>query len=190
MTRALNSPYEVSGAAHLPKADGRPNTILRLEGPVPSVETRSVALREELRPFGTADSLGDDESLKLWRGVRDAASLVPGEGAIWRVSLAPTDAPGFLAKVRDALAVEYLLDWGGGLVWLAVRSGDDGGAHVIRATLGGRGHATLVRAPPALRATVPVFEPLSPAVAALTARVKDSFDPKHILNRGRLQSDF
>ncbi|MDE1931788.1 MAG: hypothetical protein KGI43_09525, partial [Alphaproteobacteria bacterium] len=62
----------------------------------------------------------------------------------------------------------------------------DGGATPIRAALGGQGHATLIRAPAALRAAVPVFEPLAPAVAALSARVKDSFDPKRVLNRGRL----
>ena len=53
----------------------------------------------------------------------------------------------------------------------------------------GQGHATLIRGPAALRNAVPVFEPLAPAVAALTARVKDGFDPKRILNRGRLYPD-
>jgi glycolate dehydrogenase FAD-binding subunit len=189
MTHALNAPHELSGAAHLPKRGGRPCTLLRLEGPVPSVEARAAALRDELRPFGPADILGDDESVKLWLAVRDATPLVAGEGAVWRVSLAPTAAPAFLAALRDALAIDYLLDWGGGLVWLAIGGADDGGAGAIRAALGGNGHATLVRAPPAVRAAVPVFEPLALAVAALTARVKDSFDPKRILNRGRMYPD-
>jgi len=189
MTHGLNSPHEVSGAAHRPRLDGRPRTILRVEGPVPSVEARSAALRDELKPFGTAEILGDADSVKLWAAVRDAEPLAAGDRTIWRVSLAPTAAPGFLAAVRGTLDVDYLLDWGGGLVWLAVQGAEDGGTGVIRAALGGRGHATLIRAPLALRATVPVFEPLAPAVAALTARVKDSFDPKRILNRGRLYAE-
>ena len=50
----------------------------------------------------------------------------------------------------------------------------------------GTGHATLIKASPALRRAVPVFEPQAPALAALSRRVKDAFDPKHILNPGRM----
>jgi len=186
MTHGLNSPHELSGAAHLPKVDGRARTILRVEGPVPSVEARAQALRDELRPFGVAEIVGDADSIQLWTAVRDAQPLLAGERDVWRVSLAPTAAPVFLGAVRAALEVDYFLDWGGGLVWLAVQGADDGRAGPIRAALRGQGHATCVRAPTALRASVPVFEPLPPALAALSARVKDSFDPKRILNRGRL----
>ncbi len=48
------------------------------------------------------------------------------------------------------------------------------------------GHATLIRAPAAIRAAVAVFEPQDEGVAALTRRVKDSFDPKGVLNPGRM----
>ena len=43
-----------------------------------------------------------------------------------------------------------------------------------------------IRAPAALRAAVDVFEPQAAAVAALTKRVKDNFDPKGVLNPGRM----
>jgi glycolate oxidase FAD binding subunit len=48
------------------------------------------------------------------------------------------------------------------------------------------GHATLIRAPDALRARVDVFEPLNPALASLTRRVKASFDPDGLFNFGRM----
>ena len=44
----------------------------------------------------------------------------------------------------------------------------------------------LVRAPDAVRASVPVFHPQAPALAALAARVKESFDPKGLFNPGRM----
>jgi glycolate oxidase FAD binding subunit len=90
--------------------------------------------------------------------------------------------------VGRVLDLRYFLDCGGGLVWLAVAGAQDGGAAAIRAALAG-GHATLIRAPDALRLAVPVFQPQASAVAALTARVKDSFDPKRILNRRRMYAE-
>jgi glycolate oxidase FAD binding subunit len=48
------------------------------------------------------------------------------------------------------------------------------------------GHALLMRAPVALRAAVPVFQPQPPPLAALSERVKDSFDPRRVLNPGRM----
>jgi glycolate oxidase FAD binding subunit len=43
-----------------------------------------------------------------------------------------------------------------------------------------------MRAPAAIRAAVAVFEPQDEGVAALSRRVKESFDPKRILNPGRM----
>ncbi|MBP2302370.1 FAD-binding protein [Azospirillum picis] len=79
---ALRSPYEVSGAAHLPAGiaarsgvpalarAGGAVTLVRLEGFGPSVAARVAMLRPELR----ADAvIGREESLAAWREVRDAA---------------------------------------------------------------------------------------------------------------------
>ena len=40
--------------------------------------------------------------------------------------------------------------------------------------------------PTSVRAAVDVFEPEAPGVAALSKRVKESFDPKGVLNPGRM----
>ena len=48
------------------------------------------------------------------------------------------------------------------------------------------GHATLVRAPAALRASVAPFGAEADALAALTRRVKESFDPQGVLGPGRM----
>jgi len=70
------------------------------------------------------------------------------------------------------------------------RSGEDGGAAVIRTAIARvGGHATLVRGADALRAVVPVFQPQPPALAALSRRVKESFDPRRILNRARMYAE-
>ena len=78
-------------------------------------------------------------------------------------------------------------DWAGGLIWLTIEAAADAGAALIHRavrTLGG--HATLIRAPTSVRATIDVFAPQDPALAALTKRVKESFDPQGVLNPGRM----
>jgi glycolate oxidase FAD binding subunit len=94
-----------------------------------------------------------------------------------------------MANVARTMDVSGFYDWGGGLLWLAVAPNGDGGAAAVRKALGGSGHATLIRAPATLRAEVPVFEPQPAPLAALSRRVKESFDPKHILNPGRMYRD-
>ena len=48
------------------------------------------------------------------------------------------------------------------------------------------GHAMLLRASEEVRRNVDVFHPQAPGIAALGERVRQSFDPKQILNRGRM----
>ena len=53
-----------------------------------------------------------------------------------------------------------------------------------------RGRRRLIRADDEIRARVGVFQPQAPALAALSRRVKESFDPAHILERGRLSAEY
>jgi glycolate oxidase FAD binding subunit len=199
MNAALNSPHEVSGAAHLPAAlaarsavphvagAGAAVTALRVEGPGPSVAYRCEALRRELAAYGASEELHSENSSSFWREIRDAEPLADEpERVIWRVSLPPANAPAVVRAIAAQCDVRYLLDWGGGLLWLAVSGSEDGGAAAIRAAHAVAGHATLLRGPEALRSAVAVFEPPAPALAALTGRVKESFDPRRVLNPGRM----
>jgi glycolate oxidase FAD binding subunit len=205
LDRALRSPYDVSGAAHLPDGlaarstvsalarAGGAVTMLRLEGFGPSVAARVAALREELRADAVLDA---PESRAAWREIRDVGCLGGvGEGQgggdagggdaphLWKLSVPPASGPSVVAAIRRTLAVEAYYDWGGGLVWLTAPPDS---AAAIRRAVGAQGHATLVRAPDEVRAVTAVFQPPPDPLMALTRRVKDSFDPKGVLNPGRL----
>jgi glycolate oxidase FAD binding subunit len=192
MTRALNSSNEVAGAAHLPAGGGGvtgPVTAMRIEGFVPSVTARVEALQTLIGAAGEVSTLTGDASAAFWASVRDVEAL--GDGPLWRLSVTPGRAAGIVGAIESGLSGAWLYDWGGGLAWYAPE-GDaaDAGAAVIRGALSanGGGHATLVRAPEETRRMVEVFEPQPAPLAALSNRVKESFDPRHILNPGRMYS--
>lgn len=178
LSAALGSPFDVTGAAHL--VGGR--TQVRLEGLAGAVAYRSKALQDG--PLAGFELVEGAASAAFWAEVRDVAPFAGTGAAVWKVSVKPGDAPGLLdslgARVSDAV-----LDWGGGLMWLAVPDTGDCGAEVLRgeiAKLGG--HATLVRARAETRAAVPVFQPEPAPIAALNRQIKAKFDPRGILNPG------
>ena len=142
-----------------------------------------------LKPYGAVSQSREAVSRALWRGVRDArpfgANGPSGPRPLWRVSVAP--ARGFELAALIEPSAQMFYDWAGGLIWIAPLPANDGGAiNVRKAVAAVGGHATLIRAPASVRAAVDVFEPQPGAVAALTKRVKDSFDPKGVLNPGRM----
>jgi len=185
MCAAMGSPHEVSGAAHV---EGR--TALRLEGVAPSVEARLRGLREALAATGAKmEELSTLESRAFWREVRDAAPLrATQDEIVWRISCPPIEGAGIVARIRARRPeAKAFYDWSGGLVWLAVPATADADHALVRGALGsGGGHATLIRAPETVRASVAVFHPQPPALAALAARIKEAFDPKRLFNPRRM----
>jgi glycolate oxidase FAD binding subunit len=190
MSLAMGSANDVSGAAHLPapvaasiQAEaGTALTALRLEGVAPSVAHRRRALEAALKSFGEITVLEEAASRAAWKAIRDVLAFANDDHALWRVSVAPVRGPAVVAAIGQG---EFLYDWAGGLIWAALPPADDSGAARLRAAVG-EGHATLVRAPAAVRAAVPVFQPQEAGLAALTRRVKESFDPKGLLGPGRM----
>jgi glycolate oxidase FAD binding subunit len=197
MALAMGSPAEVSGAAHLPETIAArigeaalppgAASLLRIEGFGPSVAYRIAHLRELFGSGAGLSELPAQSSKGLWRLIRDVTAFSDGsEKPVWRISMAPSEAHKMVMALRMESAVEAFYDWAGGLAWLRMEG--DPEAELLRRLVKrfGGGHATLVRASPAVRAALPVFEPQPPALAALSARLKEQFDPKGILNPGRM----
>jgi glycolate oxidase FAD binding subunit len=197
MAAALGSSAEVSSAAHLPEnvvgrvaggaLAGSPATLLRVEGVEPSVVYRIERLKTLFHPSAEFEEIGSDASRSLWREIRDCIPFADGtDRPVWRVSMAPSQGHKMVAALRMEAGADAFYDWQGGLIWLRMES--DPEAETIRRLLrrNGGGHATLVRAAVPWRVSVPVFEPQPPALAALSARLKKEFDPRNILNPGRM----
>jgi glycolate oxidase FAD binding subunit len=154
-------PLPLSGACY----DGE-RLYVRLSG-TPAGVTQAVA------------TLGGDvvEDTQCWQGLREQTlEHFATRAPLWRLSLPPATPP-------LALAGETLMDWGGALRWLK----SDARGEEIRATVAKvGGHATLYRNGDRGGA---VYHPLSGPLLSLHQRLKASFDPKGILNRGRMYED-
>jgi glycolate oxidase FAD binding subunit len=205
MTAALGSPFDVSGAAHVPNSAfqaaagelddlGSPRqavTLLRLEGIMASVAHRAAALARTLSPFGAAEILEDAASAAVWISVRDvrpfAASGALGAWPVWRIVCPPASGGALGDRLSRDTGGDVIYDWGGGLIWAALPPKPDAHAALVRARVDAvGGHATLIRASEELRRNVDVFHPQPAGLASLSERVRNSFDPKNILNRGRM----
>lgn len=181
MQAAMNGPFEVSGAAHLPAFAARarplraemPVTALRIEGFEASVAARVDGVSAALKGFGRADRLDAEHSREFWAQVREVEALAGDPRPIWRLSLPP--ASGW--RGPHALPGDALYDWAGGQAWLA----SDEPAEKVRAVaraLGG--HALCLRGREA-------FGAREGALGALQTRVKAAFDPLGVLNPGRME---
>ncbi|WP_375785305.1 FAD-binding protein [Bradyrhizobium sp. Pha-3] len=205
MTAALGSPFDVSGAAHLPgsalrsgtgalaglAASGQPVTLVRLEGISASAAHRAASLSQTLSSFGTVDSLADDASAAIWSALRDvvpfAANGALGAWPVWRIVCPPASGGVLGQALSRATGGDVIYDWGGGLIWAAVPPNADAQAALVRGQVEAvSGHATLIRATDDVRRAVDVFQPQPAGLAALGERVRASFDPRSVLNRGRM----
>ncbi|MGJ0397481.1 MAG: glycolate oxidase subunit GlcE [Methylocystis sp.] len=198
LRRATATPCEPSSLAMLPA--GAALTLdahaaaIRLEGPAISVTARRDDLAGRLVGDGVRfETLDESDSKALWRDLRDAAPIAAKAGQAWRMSIAPSESFAVIERIRRAGApiLAHFYDWAGGLIWLCVEAAPDAHAAAVRGAVDASGgHATLVRASEETRAAVDVFHPQPAPLAALTRRVKESFDPAHILERGRLRAEY
>ncbi|SDE62095.1 glycolate oxidase FAD binding subunit [Bradyrhizobium brasilense] len=205
MTAALGSPFDVSGAAHLPgsalrtgggalaglAASGQPVTLVRLEGISASAAHRAASLSQTLSSYGTVDSLVDDASAAIWSALRDvvpfAANGALAAWLVWRIVCPPVSGGALGQALSRATGGDVIYDWGGGLIWAALPPGADAQAALVRGQVEAiGGHATLIRAAEDVRRAVDVFQPQAAGLAALGERVRASFDPRSVLNRGRM----
>ena len=139
---------------------------LRLSGAPTALRAAAGILGGEALPAGAADD--------FWTAIREQTdSFFDGPEPLWRLALPSAATP-------LGLPGRQLIEWGGALRWL--KSGAGAGPIREAARCAG-GHATLFRAG---EKPAGAFAPLDPVLMRLHRELKAQFDPKGILNPGRL----
>ncbi len=195
------TPHEPHAAAILPaniakKAGAdlgqRFVVAIRLEGIEVSVNDRASHLLAGGFGIGEGARLSASKSRDLWQKIRDVDLLAGCGEAIWKLSVAPSQAPAILEVVMSRFDIDFYADWAGGLVWIAAPSGPAFGAALREALAahGSGGYAQMIMCAATDSDSVSPFQPLSPAHAALHRRVKAAFDPMGVLNYGRMHDGF
>ena len=187
LSAGLGSPFGVSAAAALPVKD-HVIAAVRLEDFAASVAYRMEKLRGVLGSFGAQRVMEDAESRIFWRGVREVEPLqVMADEAIWRVSVRPSAGPQ-IASAASAIGGRVMLDWGGGLVWIAASPSSANHMLILEAARTQGGAAMLFRAPEFLRLAVPVLPEEAAPLAKIGARVKEALDPGGLFNPGHMRA--
>ena len=202
LSDVMASVHEPTALAHLPaniaarssvdlvSNAGCAATAVRVEGPTPSTIFRCEKLRGDFSKLGEVEELHGQRSATFWKEVANVTPFVTRrELTVWRIAVAPIEAAIVTASIGSKCNAEWYYDWAGGLIWLATPQSDVTSNNLVRDSVASAGgQATLIRAEANVRTVTSVFEPLPAALYKLSARVKQSFDPKGIFNPGRLSA--
>lgn len=187
----------LSAACHIPATADRPARLcLRFSGATAAVDAAMAYLRREQSDFSIELlEINDERATQLWQDLRERRlgffddAQFEQDQSLWRLSLPPATPVFWCEKGRDikheqrkqprddAFTAECLLDWAGAQRWLKTAASAEA-VHEVARRHGG--HAIL------LGAQTATPSPLSPGLSSVHQRLKQAFDPKGILNPGRL----
>ena len=205
LTTMASSPCEPSGLAFLPGAAlaaidqdamafaGESLTIARLEGAKSSVKERTRSLKQLLPAGCQAEVLPPDASELCWAWIRDLAPLQAPRACpiVLRAAIPPASAvavTGFLDQLGGCV---WHLDAAGNWLWAGLRQAAapaDQLDALRREVAAVGGSVALYRAPEAVKKRVGIYAFPDEAVKNLNEKIKNSFDPRHVFNPGRLHS--
>lgn len=193
LSRALGTPYDVNGAAAVEEGS-QTMALVRVEGFEQSVAYRVKQLRAELSEFGDVYVEQD----RGWQDIRDVTPL-KSCAAVWCVKMRPSRLGDVLDQLDAMHTYHKVIDWGGAKCWIgfdqdqvdhAASYAEDGdGIALIHQNLQHNvgalgGHVTLFKG--AIGADQSHFQPEAPAVKTLSDGLRRKFDPRGILNPGRM----
>jgi len=203
-SKVLKTSLEVSGACYYPhnnvsflKLNDVKNTssviALRMEGPKQSVNERIENLKKMFTEFKDQTVLEIYQSKLFWKITANLECFANSSNIVVKISLPPSCMNKFINNYCEDSIMEinnkYLLEWGGGLIWMEIDNIDS--SYLLlekmkKFCLQYGGHITIIKADLNYRRTGFFISSNDENIKILSRKVKSSFDPKSILNPGKI----
>ena len=163
-------------------------TGIRIEGPENSVERRVNRLCKELSLLDNEFSILDSEQSNIfWDKTKNLEVFSKLKSNLLRIVVPISETLDVIQKLK-AHEINYFLDWGGSLIWLQIENVNTKILKEIKdITQKHLGYYTIIKIENDLKATADIFT-IDPIKYKISEKIKKSFDPKRILNPGKMYS--
>jgi glycolate oxidase FAD binding subunit len=163
-------------------------TGIRIEGPENSVERRVNRLCKELSLLDSEFSILDSEQSNIfWDKTKNLEVFSKLKSNLLRIVVPISETLNVIQKLK-AHEINYFLDWGGSLIWLQIENVNTKILKEIKdITQKHLGYYTIIKIENDLKATADIFT-IDPIKYKISEKIKKSFDPKRILNPGKMYS--
>ena len=205
LNKAISSSNDISGASFLPIEPYCKNcemniektfklndlrykgslTAIRIEGSQNSVNERMKNLQKELKIFDKKISVLETlQSEIFWKKVKNLEFLSATKNNILRIVIPPSECINLIHEIPKQF--KYFLDWGGALVWIeACDLSEQMFESIRKKVVRHGGHITMIKNSNSLPYVEDVFT-INNVRFQISQNIKKSFDPKGILNPGKM----
>jgi glycolate oxidase FAD binding subunit len=197
LSAALSSSCDPSGAVFYPEffqnkftfndlTTKGPITAIRIEGSKLSIDERIKKLINELTVDKKEISILDpDQSNIFWEKTRSLNVFANLTNNLLRIVVPGSEAFDLINKLK-IYHVKYFIDWGGNLVWAQLDQLNSSILKEIKTIvkiLGG--YLTVIKVDESLKSSIDIFT-IDDVKYKICEKIKKSFDPKRILNPGKM----
>ena len=201
----LSSSNEISGSVYIPNEpknnnytinrekilkfndlkSEEPFLALRIEGSKKSIEERSKEIFKELELQKMKTSILDFYQSKLfWEKINNIELFSGTKNNLLRVVIPPAKSLDLMKHMKNN--IKYYIDWCGSLFWIEVLDNANEKIEEIKSIvvkLGG--YLTIVKNSENFTSDIDLFT-INDTRLLLSKKIKESFDPKNLLNPGKM----
>ena len=205
LEKAISSSNDISGASFLPVEPkcsgcvmniektfklndlkhGGSLTAIRMEGSKNSIDERMKSLIKELKITDNAVSyLQTYQSEIFWKKLKNLELFASSKNNIIRIVIPPAESIQLIYQFSNKF--KYYLDWGGALLWMeAYELTEEMFESIRKKVVKHGGYATMIKNSYFLPFVEEVFT-INRARFNISQNIKKSFDPRRILNPGKM----
>jgi len=201
----LSSSNEISGAVYIPNEPNNKNYIknmekifkfndlkyegsfvaVRIEGSKKSIDERIQDISQELQTNKMKTSILDFYQSKLfWEKINNLELFSGTKNNLLRAVIPPAESLNLMKYLKNNF--KYYIDWCGSLFWIEVLEEENIQIKEMKETiinLGG--YLTIVKKSESLSSDIDLFT-INDTRLLLSQKIKESFDPKKLLNPGKM----